>query len=96
MGLSVNITEDTLPEMNETLLLNLTSDDGITNVTDESVILYILNNGKFSQVWSNGRFLWSSKILFSGSKVTLEKYYSYESFCTKYEIVVLSTNKKNV
>ena len=50
MGLSVNITEDTLPEMNETLLLNLTSDDGITNVTDESVILYILNNGKFSQV----------------------------------------------
>lgn len=50
MSLSVNITEDTLPEMNETLLLNLTSGDGITSVTDESVILYILNNGKFSQV----------------------------------------------
>ena len=50
MSLSVNITEDTLPEMNETLLLNLTSGDGITSVTDENVILYILDNGKFFQV----------------------------------------------
>ena len=47
-SLSVDITGDTLPEMNETLLLNLTSNDGIT-ITDNSVAIYILDNGEFSQ-----------------------------------------------
>ena len=48
--LSVNIVNDTSPEVNETLILNLTSQDGITSVTEESVQLVILDNGEYSQV----------------------------------------------
>ena len=49
-SLSVIIINDTLPEVNETLILNLTSQDGITSVTEESVQLFILDNGEYSQV----------------------------------------------
>lgn len=49
-SLSVNIVNDTLPEVNETLILNLTSQDGITSVTEESVQIFILDNGEYSQV----------------------------------------------
>ena len=49
-SLSVNIVNDTLPEVNETLILNLTSQDGITSVTEESVQLVILDNGEYCQV----------------------------------------------
>lgn len=48
--LSVNIVNDTSPEVNETLILNLTSRDGITSVTEESVQLVILDNGEYCQV----------------------------------------------
>ena len=48
--LSVNIVNDTSPEVNETLILNLTSQDGITSVTEESVQLVILDNGEYCQV----------------------------------------------
>ena len=53
--LSVNIVNDTSPEVNETLILNLTSQDGITSVTEESVQIFILDNGEYSQV---GKILW--------------------------------------
>ena len=49
-SLSVNIVNDTLPEVNETLILNLTSQDGITSVTEESVQIFILDNGEYSLV----------------------------------------------
>ena len=49
-SLSVIIINDTLPEVNETLILNLTSQDGITSVAEESVQLFILDNGEYSQV----------------------------------------------
>lgn len=49
-SLSVNIVNDTLPEVNETLILNLTSQDGITSVTEESVQIFIMDNGEYSQV----------------------------------------------
>ena len=49
-SLSVNIVNDTLPEVNETLILNLTSQDGITSVTEENVQIFILDNGEYSQV----------------------------------------------
>ena len=49
-SLSVNIENDTLPEVNETLILNLTSQDGITSVTEESVQIFILDNGEYSLV----------------------------------------------
>ena len=48
--LSVNIVNDTSPEVNETLILKLTSQDGITSVTEESVQLVILDNGEYCQV----------------------------------------------
>ena len=54
-SLSVNIVNDTLPEVNETLILNLTSQDGITSVTEESVQIFILDNGEYSLV---GKILW--------------------------------------
>ena len=53
--LSVNIVNDTSREVNETLILNLTSQDGITSVTEESVQIFILDNGEYSQV---GKILW--------------------------------------
>ena len=49
-SLSVNIVNDASPEVNETLILNLTSQDRITSVTEESVQLVILDNGEYSQV----------------------------------------------
>lgn len=54
-SLSVNIVNDTLPEVNETLILNLTSRDGITSVTEESVQIFILDNGEYSQVRKSGQ-----------------------------------------
>ena len=54
-SLSVNIVNDTLPEVNETLILNLTSQDGITSVTEESVQIFILDNGEYSQVRKSGQ-----------------------------------------
>ena len=50
-SVSVNIINDTLPEMNETLLLNLTSQDGITNIADKTVEILILDNGKYPLVF---------------------------------------------
>ena len=65
-SLSVNIVNDTLPEVNETLILNLTSQDGITSVTEESVQIFILDNGEYSQV---RKILWIAMQVFAPRKI---------------------------
>ena len=64
--LSVNIVNDTSPEVNETLILNLTSQDGITSVTEESVQLVILDDGEYSQV---RKILWIAMLVIPPCKI---------------------------
>ena len=46
-GISVNVTEDTTPESNETFVMTLTSSDGVTTITDDSTTITIHDNGKY-------------------------------------------------
>ena len=46
LNISVNITEDTFPENNETFLLTLIASDEVSTITGGSVTITILNNGE--------------------------------------------------
>ena len=59
-SLSLNIINNTTPEMNETFYLNLTSEDSVTDVP-EVVQIFILDDGAClvnSQCFVNGRILY--------------------------------------
>ena len=51
-SISVQIVNNTKPEMNESFALSLNSDDDVTNVPAEAVQIFILDDGEYKVLWT--------------------------------------------